>query len=123
MEHEPRPTPITINGELFDVVKPTRLLPGMVLKSQARDAYARLGPKESALEEQIHTVSLHERGFPVANILTSGELDENQWYFIEESLGNLTFSEQFRQEYQQLGYVSDTTHAKYLAVLRHYLQA
>ena len=123
MEHEPHPEAIDINGELFDVVKQERLLPGMVLKSQARDAYARLGPKESALEEQIHTVSLHERGFPVARVLDSGEYGEDQWYFIEEALGNLTFSEQFKQEYQQLGYVSDTTHEKYLAVLHNYLQA
>ncbi len=123
MEHEPRPAPISINGELFDVVKPTRLLPGMVLKSQARDAYARLGPKESALEEQIHTVSLHERGFPVAKVLASGEYGDDQRYFIEESLGKQTFSEQFRQEYLQLGGVSDATHKKYLAVLRNYLRA
>ena len=61
MEHAEQPEVIDINGELFDVVKPTRLLPGMVLKSKTRDVYARLGPKASALEEQIHTVSLQER--------------------------------------------------------------
>ena len=42
MEHAEQPEVIDINGELFDVVKPTRLLPGMVLKSKTRDVYARL---------------------------------------------------------------------------------
>lgn len=123
MEHEPRPTPITINGELFDVVKPTRLLPGMVLKSQARDAYARLGPKESALEEQIHTVSLHERGFPVARVLDSGNYGEAEWYFIEESLGEQPFHIQFANEHKESGEVSDVTFTKYQNVMQHYIDA
>lgn len=123
MEHESRPAPITINGELFDVVKPTRLLPGMVLKSQTRDVYARLGPKESALEEQIHTVSLHERGFPVARVLDSGEYGEDQWYFIEESLGEQPFHIQFASEYKESGEVSEATFTKYRNVMQRYIDA
>ncbi|MGE5298924.1 MAG: phosphotransferase [Acidobacteriota bacterium] len=123
MEHESRPAPITINGELFDVVKPTRLLPGMVLKSKTRDVYARLGPKASALEEQIHTISLQERGFPVANVLDSGEYGNDEWYFIEQSLGEATFSQQFREEYLQDGKVSAPTHESYLKVLDTYAAA
>ena len=123
MEQEPTPATITIQGELFDVVKPERLLPGMVLKSTTRDVFARLGPTQSALEEQIHTVSLHERGFPVAQVLESGEYDESQWYFIEQSLGDKTFSQQFKEEYLKDGAVSDATHVAYLAVLDTYAAA
>ena len=123
MEHTEQPEAININGELFDVVKPTRLLPGMVLKSKTRDVYARLGPKASALEEQIHTVSLQERGFPVAKVLESGEYSDGQWYFIEESLGKETFHAQFASEYQQTGMVSDETFTRYAAVMQDYINA
>lgn len=123
MEHAEQPEVIDINGELFDVVKPTRLLPGMVLKSKTRDVYARLGPKESALEEQIHTVSLQERGFPVATILDSGDYGDGQWYFIEESLGKETFHAQFASEYKQFGAVSDETFARYKAIMQRYIEA
>lgn len=115
--------PIVINGEAFDVIKPQRLLPGMVLRSQTRDAFARLGPKESTIEEQIHTVSLRERGFPVARVLDSGTYGENEWFFIEESLGDEPFHVQFVREYEQTGRVSDETFSRYYAILERYIAA
>lgn len=123
MEILPQPATISINGETFDIVKPSRLLPGMVLRSQSRKAYARLGPKESALQEHIHTVSLRERGFPVAQVLESGEYGTDQWYFIEESLGEETFHDQFAQEYEKNGAISDETFKRYSAIVQQYASA
>lgn len=123
MEHEQLPSSVTIHDEVFDIVKPTRLLPGMVLHSTARDVFARLGPKESTIEEQIHTVSLHERGFPVANVLESGEYGDSEWYFTEESLGKDPFHTQFTREYEQTGSVSEETFSRYLSVLQRYIDA
>lgn len=120
---ESQPTIINIKGESFAVVKETRLLPGMVLKSRERDVFARLGSKVTALEEQIHTVSLHERGFPVARVLESGEYTNDEWYFIEESLGNEPFHTQFMREYEQDGEVSSATFQRYLNVLERYVTA
>lgn len=123
MEQEKVPSSITIHDEVFDVIKPTRLLPGMVLRSTIRDVFARLGPKESTIEEQIHTVSLRERGFPVASVLESGEFSDTEWYFIEESLGEEPFHTQFTHEYEQTGGVSNETFDKYLSVLQRYINA
>ena len=123
MQAEETHKPIIINGEVFDVIKPLRLLPGMVLRSQTRDAFARLGPKESTIQEQIHTVSLRERGFPVAQVLDSGPYSENEWYFVEESLGSEPFHVQFVREYEQTGRVSDATFDRYRAVLEQYIAA
>lgn len=123
MEHLQVPSTLTIADEQFDIIKPNRLLPGMVLKSRERDAYARLGLKASTLEEQVHTVSLYERGFPVARVLESGEIGTDEWYFIEESLGNQPFHEQFSAEYQEYGYVLDETFSRYLEILTRYIQA
>ena len=123
MELESTPQTVEINGEIFDVVKPVRLLPGMVLKSRTRNVYARVGPKQSALEEQIHTVSLYERGFPVAGVLESGTYSDDEWYFVEESLGDKTFHVQFSEEYKATGAVSNETFTRYLHVLEAYTTA
>ena len=123
MELDPAVKSVEINGEIFDVVKAVRLLPGMVLKSRTREAYARLGPKRSTLEEQIHTISLHERGFPVARVLESGRHSDDEWYFIEESLGDKTFHVQFSEEYEATGAVSNETFSRYLHVLQAYTTA
>lgn len=123
MEQEHSPKSVIIRNETFSVVKPERLLPGMVLRSQERPVYARLGPTSSTLEQQIHTVSLYERGFPVAKVLESGKKDESTWYFTEESLGDKTFSEQFKDEYQLNGAISDETYHRYFSVLKKYTEA
>ena len=119
-----KPTPESIfdlNGTSFEVIKPARLREGMVLK--AGDVFARIGPKESIIEEQIHTVSLYNRGFPVPRVLTSGEIDGNWWYFTETSLGHDTFHKIFTAEYRQHGYVTETSYVSYLQVIEAYAKA
>lgn len=123
MESETHAESILLHGEQFTVVKPARLLAGMVLKSCNRDVYARIGPKQAILEEQIHTVSLYERGFPVARVLESGEYSSDEWFFTEESLGEKPFHTQFAAEWAANGKVSDMTFQRYLSVLASYVDA
>lgn len=123
MESESHPNYTTIHNERFEVVKPERLLEGMVLKSCSRDVYARIGPKQAILEEQIHTVSLYERGFPVAQVLESGKYSSSEWFFTEESLGEYPFHQQFATEWAEQGAVTESTFEHYLAVLSAYIDA
>jgi hypothetical protein len=112
-----------IDGKFFEVIKSTRLNEGMVLRSRSGDIFARLGPKQLVLEEQIHTLSLYSKGFPVAQVLSSGEMPNDQWYFTETSLGTATFHDLFKEEYKNDGQVSDVTFGQYLAVIKKYLTA
>jgi len=112
---------INLNGQDFVVIKPTRLRDGMVLKSG--DVFARLGPKLSTLDEQIHTVSLYNKGFPVPEVLNSGDYGDGYWYFTETSLGDTTFHTQFMTEYKELGYIKDETFSSYLKVIESYTNA
>lgn len=110
-----------LNGTTFEIIKPTRLREGMVLK--AGDIFARVGEKSITLEEQIHTESLYKRGFPVSEVLESGDLPNGQWYFTEKSLGTKTFHQSFAEEYQRDGAISDSTFASYLSVVKDYTTA
>lgn len=113
---------IRLENRDFIIIKPTRLRDGMVLYNKADDLYARLGEKQATLEEQIHTVSLREKGFPVPAVMSSGSYDD-QWYFIESSLGERPFHKIFVEEYRAHGAVSDASFKKYLDVIRLYTQA
>ncbi len=110
-----------IGDDVYEVVKPKRLRDGQVLKSG--DKYARLGPKSFVLEEQIHTTNLFERGFPAPKVIESGPYGEDEWYFIEQSLGDQTFHDMFKTETQENGKVSDSTFQDYLSVMSKYLDA
>lgn len=112
---------IQIDGQEFEIIKPTRLRDGMVIKSG--DVYGRLGPKDVTLDEQVHTKSLHERGFPVPEVLSSGSYGDDEWFFLETSLGSQTFHEIFTDEYQSQGKVSDESFGKYIHVIEEYVRA
>lgn len=110
-----------IHEKVYEIIKPKRLREGMVLKHG--DTYARLGPKDAVLEEQVHTESLFRRGFPVPRILESAAHGDNEWYFVEESVGDETFHNQFMRETQETGGVNDATYAGYLDLVGKYLDA
>ena len=112
---------VEIDGQTFEIVKATRLREGMVIKSG--NVYGRVGPKQSTLEEQIHTEALYNRGFPVSEVVSSGDVGDGEWYFTEKSLGDKTFHEMFNSEYQQNGQVSSATFDAYLAVIDAYTNA
>lgn len=121
MVNSENPNSITLNGNDFEIIKPVRLRGGMVVK--AGNIYGRIGPKLETLEEQIHTVSLLERGFPVAQIIDSGAVGDDMWFFTESSLGDTPFHELFSSEYSTNEKISDSTFNQYLDVIRHYSKA
>jgi hypothetical protein len=93
----------------------------MVLHSG--DTYARLGPRISVLEEQIHTVSMYERGFPVPQVLESGPYGNDQWYYVEQSVGKEPFHKIFVREMRERGQVSDASFQAYMGVMDRYVEA
>lgn len=110
-----------LGEKVYEVVKPKRLREGMVLKHG--DTYARLGPKDAVLEEQVHTESLLRRGFPVPQILESAAHGDDEWYFVEESVGDETFHNMFKTEMDDKGKVTDATFNSYLSLMSRYLDA
>lgn len=118
---EDTPT-IKLDNREFVIVKPTRLRDGMVLYNKTDNLYARLGEKQATLEEQIHTISLKEKGFPVPTVISSGS-HEDAWYFVENSLGEKPFHKIFVDEYEKYNAVSDESFKKYFDVIALYTQA
>lgn len=110
-----------LDEKVYEVVKPKRLREGMVLRHG--NTFARLGPKDAVLEEQVHTESLLRRGFPVPRILESSAHGDDEWYFVEESVGDETFHDRFKREMQDVGKVTDTTFNSYLSLISKYLDA
>ncbi len=113
---------IRLEDRDFVIIKPTRLRSGMVLYNKVDNVYARLGEKQPTLEEQIHTISLGDKGFPVATIVGSGSL-ENKYYFIESSLGDEPFHKIFCEEYEKNNAISDESFQKYFDVMTLYTKA
>lgn len=110
-----------LGEKVYEIIKPKRLREGMVLKHG--DTYARLGPKDAVLEEQVHTSSLLNRGFPVPRILESAAHGDNEWYFVEESVGYETFHNRFKKEMQETGEITGATFNSYLKLIGKYLDA
>jgi len=110
---------IRLESRDFTVIKPSRLREGKVLHNDTNNLYARLGEKEITLEEQIHTTALRKKGFPVPEVIYSGNYGD-EWYFIEKSLGKVPFHKLFVEEYQASGSVSNTSFKKYLDVIKRY---
>lgn len=110
-----------LGEKVYEIIKPKRLREGMVLRHG--DTYARIGPKDAVLEEQVHTASLLKRGFPVPRILESAAHGNHEWYFVEESVGDETFHNRFMRETQEAGGITDATYNSYLSLIGKYLDA
>lgn len=105
----------------YDHVK-DRLAGGRIYRAHDGDSYLRIGEKQLTAEEHIHLVALANRGYPVARVSDSGTHGDD-YYFIEESLGEQPFAIQFGKEYQESGVISDQTFERYLDVMRQYTDA
>lgn len=116
-------TIIHLGDKPYEIVKETRLRDGMVLQGPGGETFARLGEKDITLEEEMHTKSLQARGFPVPEVIETGELPDGRYYFVEKSLGLKTFFERFVSEYRDSGKISDETFQKYLSVIDTYSAA
>ncbi len=112
-----------LGGEQFVEIKPRLRKECVVAVSLDNQKYGRIGPKEIALLEQNHTMSLSRRGFPVPEVLGYGELPDGKWFFTETSVGTEPFHKKFAREYTCDGKVSDETFGDYLGVMSKYADA
>lgn len=72
------------------------------------EAYLRLGPPRAISDDLEFHRRMEGAGYPVAKILSEGTHDGAQ-YFIEESLGDRSFTASFGEEYRSDGKVSDAS--------------
>ena len=96
-------TPLIINNQTFEYIKTRMYVPVSVYKGE--DCFLRIGPKDLISEEISKQKKLIEFGFPIAEILSEGEF-ENQYYFIEKSLGDEILGDIFWNEMERIGNIS-----------------
>ena len=112
---------LKINGAVYEHVK-DRLAGGKIFRAEDGGSYLRIGDPQLTAEEHIHQVSLKNRGYPVSDVLSHGKHNE-QYYYVEESLGEKPFGIQFGEEFRSDGKISDQTFGRYLSIMRQYTSA
>jgi len=113
-------TSIIINNKVFNYVKTREYTPVSVFKSD--DEFLRIGPKDLLEPELDFQKKLLDYNFPIPKIIAEGEYN-NEFYFIEESLGNVTLADLFWEDNKTQGYISDEHFASFLAVSKEYAKA
>jgi hypothetical protein len=111
---------IVLKGKSFTFVKSRHLLPVSVYKGE--DSYLRVGPKEILGPElELHR-NLLRYGFPVPEIIEHGELN-NEFYYLEASLGENHFGEIFREDCMEHGKISDENFSRFLEISKKFAKA
>jgi len=82
---------------------------------KGKNVFLRVGPEELIKKEIKSSKELFKLGYPVAEILESGHLD-GQYYFIENSLGEIQFSSIFESDTEKEGKINDEHFALFLDV-------
>lgn len=113
---------LTIQGESFVYVKERRM-GGAVYKNDDGSRYVRVANINDIHGEVNFTKELHERHFPVPRVLDEGKISDTLHYYIEESLGNTVFGEQFQKETKEHGAVLDSTFDRFTEVVLTYARA
>ncbi|MDB5170352.1 MAG: hypothetical protein JWO35_46 [Candidatus Saccharibacteria bacterium] len=112
---------VEIDGISFDFVQ-NRLLGGKVYRHPDGSSFVRLGSKVDTLEEEIHTRTLHNRGYPVPEVIAHGERD-GEYYFIETSLGSDHFGAIFMNERTETGIASQENFGLFETICAKYFEA
>lgn len=104
---------IIIQDQTYTHVKTRFYTPFSIYKHQ--DTFLRIGPPDIVMPE----LSLHKKlldfNFPVPEILAQGQQDD-QYYYIEKSLGETLLGEAFWVDYQKTSTVSDDNFQKLLSI-------
>ena len=111
---------LKIEDEDFEFVQSRLVEGGEVYTNSSKTLYARVGPKESTLQEEIHQKSLAKRGYPVGTVESSGELEDGRYYFTEKSLGDKHFGQIFAMDG---GVTTDDNFEQFSSVLLRFLDA
>jgi len=80
---------------------------GAVYRSCDGMLILRTGNAELITSEAEYSADAGRRGFPVPELVATGILPSGMGYFIERSVGERTFAEILRREYEEYGRVSD----------------
>jgi len=111
---------LIIEGKTYNFVKKRSYLPVTIYKSSTD--YLRIGPKDLILKEIEYQKNLLGFGFPVPKITKEGEY-QDQYYFIEPSLGEKHFGQIFQANLSDAKTVSDTDFSVFLALIKKYAEA
>lgn len=84
--------------------------------------YLRIGPAPTIEANLRAHRSLEAAGFPVPNVISEGTQNEEK-YFIENSVGEKTFRIRFAEEVKVNGAISDTSFNEFIEISRQYIQA
>jgi aminoglycoside/choline kinase family phosphotransferase len=113
---------ITIDGVAYSYLK-DRLMGGDIYVNADRSAYLRTHSAAEIAGELNITRDLRSRGFPVPEVLAEGELPTGASYFIESSIGDGNFADQFTEETKANGLVSDASFDAFIDTVKKYCEA
>lgn len=113
---------IYVGGKIFFHLK-DRLMGGKVFSSDDKSEYLRTAtPAEIAGEVNL-TRDLYTRGFPVPEVITSGELENGIAYYTEKSIGSRVFGEIFTTDTKNSGIVSEESFDSLVQTIKRYCEA
>lgn len=106
---------IKINNKIFEHIKTREYMPVSIYKN--KDVFLKIGAKDLIQKELRTQKNLFGFGFPVAEVIQEGVSGENNYYYIEKSLGNDLFSHIFSKEYENTGIVSENSFGDLLSLV------
>jgi len=114
------PKSLTMNGKTFSHVKTRGYTPVSIYRGQGE--FLRIGPKDIIGEELTLHKKLLEFDFPIPQILSEGEID-NQYYYVETSLGDTLLGDIFWDDTKKRGFVTDENFQKLLSLVEKFTRA
>lgn len=85
--------------------------------------YLRTGESRVIANQATYLEKLTTLAYPVPKILERGTLNPGKYYYIEESIGETTFGQQFTVSYKQTSTISSLYFDEFIAILLKFLQA
>lgn len=111
---------LILDGKSFELVKTREYSPISIYKSG--DNFLRIGPKDLIQRELNLHKNLLTFGFPIPEILKEGST-ENQYYYIESSLGDVLLGDVFWHDCQKNSLISENNFKIFLGVTKKFTQA
>jgi len=111
---------LAIDGKTFSHVKTRNYTPVSIYRGQG--GFLRIGPKDIIGEELALHKKLLKFDFPIPQILSEGDVDD-QHYYIETSLGDTLLGDIFWEDTKKNGAVSDENFRKLLVLVEKFARA
>jgi DsbC/DsbD-like thiol-disulfide interchange protein len=107
---------VQIKGEKFVKIKRREFTSGNVYKTADATKFLRVGNVKEIKKEALYVENLYNLGFPVPHVLEKGQIN-GHGYYIEQSIGKITFGEKFREEYLTYGKVKQNTFKSFCDIM------